>query len=181
MTDIKNIWTDFHKELKCFVLNKTRNAMDADDILQDVFVKIIQNQDKVSQAVNVRHYIYGIVRNTVNDYFRKQRSNTYDHEVPEVLSECETETLNEKIAACCLKLFIQQLPDSYRDALLITEFQQLSQKQLAEQLNISYSGAKSRVQRGKEKLKELILDCCAYQSDVYGNLRLGDQKDCFCP
>lgn len=181
MTDIKNIWIDFHKELKCFVLNKTRNAMDTDDILQDVFVKIIQNQDKVSRAVNIRHYIYGIVRNTVNDYFRKQRSGTYDHEVPEVLSEAESETLNEKIAACCLKLFIQQLPEAYRQALLVTEFQQLSQKQLAQQLNISYSGAKSRVQRGKEKLKELILDCCAYQSDVYGNLRPGDQKDCFFP
>jgi RNA polymerase sigma-70 factor, ECF subfamily len=181
MTDIKNIWTDFHKELKGFVLSKTRNAMDTDDILQDVFVKIIQNQDKVSQAINVRHYIYGIVRNTVNDYFRKRKSNACDHEAHDILSEAESESLNEKIAACCLKLFIQQLPEAYRQALLVTEFQQLSQKQLAEQLNISYSGAKSRVQRGKEKLKELILNCCAYKSDAYGNLMIGDQKDCFCP
>lgn len=181
MTDIKNIWIEFHKELKGFVLNKTRNAMDTDDILQDVFIKIIQNQDKVLQAGNVRHYIYAIVRNTVNDYFRKLKSNPCDHEVPDILSEAESESLNEKIAACCLKLFIQQLPESYRQALLITEFQQLSQKQLAGQLNISYSGAKSRVQRGKEKLKALILNCCAYKSDAYGNLMGGEQKECFCP
>lgn len=181
MEAIKNIWIDFHKELKGFVLNKTRNAMDTDDILQDVFLKIIQNQDKVLQAANVRHYLYGIARNTVNDYFRKQKSASYDQEIPDLVSEAEAESINEEIAACCLKLFIRQLPESYRQALLVTEFQQLSQKQLAEQLNISYSGAKSRVQRGKEKLKELILNCCAYHSDAYGNLMIQEQKDYFCP
>ncbi len=46
----------------------------------------------------------------------------------------------------------------------------LSQKELAKRLNISHSGAKSRVQRGREKLKQLILECCALKSDVYGNL-----------
>jgi RNA polymerase sigma-70 factor (ECF subfamily) len=79
-----------------------------------------------------------------------------------------------------VKPFIQKLAPNYRDALLITEFQNISQKELAQKLNISYSGAKSRVQRGKEKLKELILNCCLVQTDTYGNVLNGEDKDCAC-
>lgn len=178
--EVTIIWTDFHKELKAFILNKTRNSTDTDDILQDVFIKIIRNIDKINQAENLRHYLYGIVRNAINDYFRNRKLIIDDTEIEENLTEEDAQSLNTTIAECCIKPFINKLPDNYREALLITEFQNVSQKELAEKLNISYSGAKSRVQRGKEKLKELILKCCAYQSDKYGNLIDKDDKNCEC-
>lgn len=180
-TDIATIWTDFHKELKAFIQNKTRNTADTDDILQDVFIKIIQNFDKVNQSENLRHYLYGIVRNAVNDHFRNRKPIPESDDIKEELTEEETQTLNTTVAECCIKPFINKLPEQYREALLITEFQNVSQKDLAEKIGISYSGAKSRVQRGKEKLKELILDCCAYESDRYGNLINGKEKNCSCP
>ena len=180
--EVTNIWTDFHKELKGFIYNKTRNSADTDDILQEVFIKIIRNIDKVNQSENLRQYLYGIVRNTINDYFRNQKTILTENEIEDKLSEVETQTLNSTIAECCIKPFINKLPDNYKEALLITEFQDISQKELAEKLNISYSGAKSRVQRGKEKLKELVLNCCAYESDVYGNLisNKDDNNNCGC-
>jgi RNA polymerase sigma-70 factor (ECF subfamily) len=177
-SEVATIWTDFHKELKVFILNKTRNATDTDDILQDVFIKIIHNIDKVNQAENLRHYLYGIVRNAINDYFRNRKPILDHSEIEEKLTEEEAQSLNTTIAECCIKPFINKLPGNYRDALLITEFQDISQKELAEKLNISYSGAKSRVQRGKEKLKDLLLQCCAYKSDVYGNII--DVENCDC-
>ena len=179
-TEVTNIWTDFHKELKAFILNKTRNSADTDDILQEVFLKIIRNIDKVNQAENLRHYLYGIVRNAINDYFRNRKQIVDNTEIEEKITEEETQSLNTTIAECCIKPFINKLPNNYREALLITEFQDISQKELAERLNISYSGAKSRVQRGKDKLKELILNCCACQSDKYGNLIETENKNCGC-
>jgi len=179
-TEVTNIWTDFHKELKAFIFNKTRNSADTDDILQEVFIKIIRNIDKVNQAENLRHYLYGIVRNTINDYFTNRKQIVDNKEIEEKITEEESQSLNTTIAECCIKPFINKLPDNYREALLITEFQDISQKDLAERLNISYSGAKSRVQRGKEKLKELILNCCSYQSDKYGNLIDAENKNCAC-
>lgn len=179
-TAVTNIWTDFHKELKGFILNKTRNSADADDILQDVFIKIIRNIDKVNQAENLRQYLYGIVRNSINDYFRNKHHDINDLVIQDNFTEEETQTLNATIAEYCIKPFIHKLSENYRDALLITEFQDVSQKELAEKLNISYSGAKSRVQRGKEKLKDLILNCCAYESDRYGNLIDTEKKNCNC-
>ncbi len=179
-TDVTTIWTDFHKELKDFIAKKIRNSADTDDILQEVFIKIIRNIGKVKQSENLRQYLFGIVRNSINDYFRNKRHDINDIEIPEKLSEEEAHSLNATIADCCIKPFINKLPGKYREALLITEFQDVSQKDLAEKLNISYSGAKSRVQRGKEKLKELILNCCACESDHYGNLIGIEKNNCNC-
>ncbi|MBC6109870.1 RNA polymerase sigma factor SigZ [Pedobacter fastidiosus] len=180
VTEITKIWADFHQELKAFIFNKTRNTVDTDDILQDVFIKIMLNIDRISKAENLRHYLYGIVKNAIADYFRSRKQVIDNPEIEEGFTEEDTQTLNETIANCCIKPFINKLPDNYRDALLITEFQNISQKELASKLNISYSGAKSRVQRGKEKLKALILNCCAYQSDRYGNIIDPENKNCGC-
>lgn len=180
-TAVTTIWNDFHQELKAFIFNKTKNSADTDDLLQEVFLKIMGNLDKVSQAENLRPYLYGIVRNSIHDYFRKQKQIIDATDLEATITAEETHSLNATIAECCIKPFIHKLPIKYREALLITEFQDISQKDLAEQLNLSYSGAKSRVQRGKEKLKALILDCCAYQSDNYGNLTEHEDRSCGCP
>jgi len=65
---------------------------------------------------------------------------------------------------------MQRLPQKYLEALELYEFQGLSQKELSEKLGISYSGAKSRVQRGRKKLKYLLEGCCHIESDRYGNI-----------
>lgn len=179
-TEVTTIWINFHKELKAFILNKTRNSADTDDILQDVFIKIIRNIDKVNQAENLKNYLYGIVRNSINDYFKNKKIASTSVEIVEKITEEDTQSLNRTIAECCIKPFINKLPNDYREALLLTEFQNISQKELAEKLNISYSGAKSRVQRGREKLKQLIQDCCSYESDNYGNLIAIENKNCGC-
>lgn len=181
MNDItENIWNDFHKELKYFILKKVKDESTANDILQEVFLKIIDNADKITQAKSVQQYIYGIARNVTIDHFRKStKKNGIENEYA-LISEEETKSLNATIADCCIKPFIKQLPDKYQVALIKSEFENISQKELAKQLDISYSGAKSRVQRGKEKLKELILACCNFPSDSYGNLSDTEGKNCGC-
>jgi RNA polymerase sigma-70 factor (ECF subfamily) len=52
----------------------------------------------------------------------------------------------------------------------MTELEGMKLKDYAEKVNISLSNAKMRVQRGKEKLKEIIMDCCTYDFDKFGNI-----------
>ena len=178
--DITKIWDNFHKELRAFIQNKTRNQADTDDILQDAFVRIIRNWKRVNQSENIRLYLYGIVRNTMYDHFKKH-SKVFDGPgLEEVFTDEETQDLNTTVADHCVQPFIKKLPDHYREALMLTEFQDISQKDLAVKLGITYSGAKSRVQRGKEKLKELLLGCCPYKSDTYGNLISNETNNCSC-
>ncbi|MCM4151127.1 RNA polymerase sigma factor SigZ [Arenibacter sp. N53] len=175
------IWRDFSWELKGFIQKKVKEESLADDILQDVFIKIINNMDKVSNSRNMRQYLFGMTRNAIVDHFRNTSFMSKVDEIAEPFSEDEIESFNRTIADCCIRPFINQLPDRYQEALLKTEFDGLSQKDLAKKLNITYSAAKSRVQRGREKLKELILQCCALQTDVYGNLSGKEHKKCKCP
>ena len=65
---------------------------------------------------------------------------------------------------------VESLPDDYRQALLLTEYEGLTQRELAERLGLSVSGAKSRVQRAREKLKEMLLDCCHFEFDRLGRV-----------
>ncbi|MEM6630296.1 MAG: RNA polymerase sigma factor SigZ [Bacteroidota bacterium] len=168
---IEQVWRDFHQELKGFIQQKVGSPFEADDILQEVFVKVILNQEKVFQAHNIRQYLYGMVRNTTIDFLRKRRNQDVEIEEALIFSEEESESLNRTLAESCIRPFINELPEMYREALLCSELEGLPQKELAHQLGISYSGAKSRVQRGREKLKSSILDCCQLYSDSYGNLR----------
>ncbi len=180
--DVAHIWNQFHKELRGFIAKKIRNPADTDDILQEVFVKIIRHADKIKQAENMRSYLYGMVRNAVNTYFQQRQSQHLhtDTAIVADISASEADTLKTTIGECCVRPFIQQLPEKYKEALLLAEFQGVSQKDMAEQLQISYSGAKSRVQRGREMLKDRILNCCAYESDRYGNLIESECRDKSC-
>lgn len=179
-SDIQFIWDNFHKELKVFILHKTHNAADTDDILQDVFIRIIHHIDKVNQSTNVRHYLFSMVRNAVYDHFKNKQPLVEVLEIEDMLTEDDEQNLNTAVAECCIKPFIKKLPSHYREALEISEFQNISQKDLAQKLGISYSGAKSRVQRGKEKLKALLLECCPYKSDIYGNILSAEKNNCQC-
>ena len=177
---IEQIWKDFHNELKAFIQQKVGNSFEADDILQEVFIKVILNQDKVFTAQNLRQYLYGMVRNTTIDFLRKKRNQEVEIEETMAFTEGESESLNTTLAESCIRPFINELPEMYRDALLYSELEGLPQKELANQLGISYSGAKSRVQRGRDKLKNSILECCQLYSDCYGNLRWEKEENGSC-
>ena len=174
---IQDIWNHFSDELRRFILRRVQDASLADDLLQEVFVKILTNLDKVKRADNLQQYLYAITKNKVIDHL-KIKTHLPQTAIPD-LAEEEVSQLNATIAECCIKPFIQKLPEKYREALLATEFEGLSQKELAQRLQLSYSGTKSRVQRGKEKLKELVQCCCAIQADKYGNIQsaqIGSRK-----
>ena len=74
---------------------------------------------------------------------------------------------------------LERLPEHYREALVLTEYQGLTQKELAERLGLSFSGAKSRVQRAREKLKQLMLECCHFEFDCLGRV-IDYQPRCCC-
>ena len=112
-----------------------------------------------------------LTRNIINDYYRdrKKRLDSLPVIGEKMTDDIEPHTKHEYFSNC-VPTFLDALPEKYREALYLVEIEGLSQKELAERLNISYSGAKSRVQRGREKLKEALLECCRISTDVYGNV-----------
>jgi RNA polymerase sigma-70 factor (ECF subfamily) len=163
----QQIWTDFSYGLKQFIIRRIPDAADAEDILQDVFHKIHRNIDSLKADNKLQAWVYQITRNAIIDYYRRQKVMV---ELPETLAEPMDEAETHDIAACCLKPMIDSLPEKYRQALVLTEFEGLSQKTMAETLGISFSGAKSRVQRARQQIKEQLLNCCHLEFDRLGHV-----------
>ena len=170
MNTTTKIWNDFHQELQGFALKRLGHLQDAEDVLQEVFLKVFNNLDKVHRADNIQQYLYAMVRNAINDHFRREDRNKSALQNQTDFSEEEWEEMSQTLFECCINPFMQQLPEKDREALVLTEMEGVSQKELAKRWGISYSGAKSRVQRARERLKAVVMDCCEFQVDAYGNV-----------
>ncbi|WP_394772679.1 sigma-70 family RNA polymerase sigma factor [Flavobacterium sp.] len=154
--EIQNIWKDLHYELQKFIFSKVQNKQISEDILQDVFVKIQLHVHTLKDSSKLTSWVYQITRNTILDYFRKDKNIDSLENIDIIDDDADVDFSN---LANCINSKINNLPDKYKEALLLTILKDFNQRELAEYLEISYSGAKSRVQRGKEKVKILVLNC----------------------
>jgi RNA polymerase sigma-70 factor, ECF subfamily len=157
---------------------RVKDQSTREDLLQEIFIKFASRLDTVKHRDNLCAYLYRITDNTIIDYYRRESRLLFTDNEREFDQAILTPAIDNhyKLADCCLKEFINQLSPPYREALTLTELEGQSQKEVAKKLGLSYSGLKSRVQRAREKLKEMILDCCDYEFDKYGNI-VGCRKD----
>ncbi|MES2762339.1 MAG: RNA polymerase sigma factor SigZ [Bacteroidota bacterium] len=178
MTTTETIWKGFHSELFNFINKRVKDRDVSKDILQDVFIKIHLKLKTLNDKDKLASWVYQITRNSILDHFKKQKLQV---SLPESLIELKEEKVFNEELANCLKPMIEQLPDNYKEAILQTEIGTLSQKEYAEKLGISYSGAKSRIQRARQQLHSLFNECCSIESDKYGNIMEHIcKKDCGC-
>ncbi|KIL37155.1 hypothetical protein SD70_31000 [Gordoniibacillus kamchatkensis] len=181
-----DIWKDFHEALLTFIKKRVNNKYDAEDILQEVFRKIHSSVHLLTDEKKLRSWIYHIARNSITDHYRaaakrKEAETSFDAGLDFPEPSDENSNFNQVVSSW-LKCFIQGLEEKYREAIMLTEFENLTQRELADRLGISVSGAKSRVQRGREKVKELLLECCRIERDRLGNVIDAQPKtnDCSC-
>jgi RNA polymerase sigma-70 factor, ECF subfamily len=163
------IWDEFGHILLSFISKRVAVPEDADDILQDVFIKIHSRIDTLQDSERLVPWLYQIARHTIIDYYRRRKPVIV---LPE-LAVVEEDPFEEEPAAqlaAGLHEFLTCLPEKYQRAVTLSELEGLKQADVAERLGISLSGAKSRVQRGRQLLKEALLDCCHFEFDRRGSL-----------
>lgn len=176
-TSVYSSWLKVQQELKMFVLKKVRDNDLAEDIVHDVFLKVHSKHHQLHDANKLTGWIFKVARNSIIDQFRKERRNI---SLEDLDWEEEEHALNNCVADCLNEL-VKTLPPKYQEALELTEKQNHSQYQLAEELGISYSGAKSRVQRARQKLRDKLDTLYFIEADKYGNIiRCEDRKPCAC-
>ncbi|MGB6154136.1 MAG: sigma-70 family RNA polymerase sigma factor [Pricia sp.] len=167
--EIKAIWIDLNEELYKFILGKVKNEQASKDLHQEVFLKVQTKIHQLKHTSKLTSWVYQIARNTILDHFRKsssKHSQIDDLDIPETVGE----DFDYSRLSACINQKIETLSAEHKEAVMLTSFQDYSQKQLAEHLKISYSGTKSRVQKAREILKENILDCPNVASDKTGKL-----------
>ncbi len=165
---IEAVWTEFADKLGRFIRARVADPATAEDILQDVFLKIHGRLDQLKDPAGLQSWLYLIARNAIIDHYRTRKpTSELDESLPAEPPAHDPELEGLKTA---FHRMIYGLPPLYRDALVLTELEGLTQKELAGRLGISLSGAKSRVQRGRELLKHAMLDCCHLEFDRRGKI-----------
>lgn len=167
--DIEQILSEFKQELFHFVRKHIKDEDAAKDIHQEILIKIFTKHEMLKKEDSLKSWIYQIARNSITDYFRKTKFN--ETEISENFFSDESEPTEENELIPFIKPFIQQLSSNYKQALEFTELENNSQKELAKKMNISYSGAKSTVQRARLQLKKVFEQCCKIEADKYGSIR----------
>lgn len=174
----EELWQLLHDGLRGFIARRANDEGHVDDILQDVFVQVHRQLDKISDPRRIVSWIYQVTRNAIVDHYRKPGRR---REVPAGLNS-ELEVLNEVSAtsemtrqgdaaepraelAGCLRPMIERLSRNYREAIILVELEGFTQQAAAKQMGISLSGMKSRVQRGRKQLKQMLDECCVIELD----------------
>jgi len=166
MHNAETIWRTYHAKLLNFIKNRVSQQLDAEDLLQEIFIKALPKLNDLKESSKLESWLFQITRNTIIDYYRtnKVSENLPDWLTTEDLGNQFEETeLNRQALSECLTPLIDALPTDYRLAIHQSEIQGLTQQNIADLDGLSLSGAKSRVQRGRALLKDLLHQCCEFE------------------
>jgi RNA polymerase sigma-70 factor (ECF subfamily) len=172
----EQVWRALHADLRRYLLRRVGSEAAADDLLQEVFLRIHSRIGSLADTDRLHAWVYRIAGNLVIDHYRAAAK----RETPAALAEtagaatptsaaAADEDVNGEVALWLANM-VEHLPETYREAVRLSELQQVPQAEIARRLGLSLSGAKSRVQRGRELLKASLDRCCRFELDSRGNL-----------
>jgi len=168
--NFEQIWQEYHDRLLGFIDRRVSDRSMAEDLLQEVFLKIYSHQDTLKDNSKLQSWVYHIARNVIIDHYRSRKTSV---SLPETLASPEGESAADRASsemAGCMIPLIQALPEPYREAVMLFEIKGLPQSEIALIQGISLSGVKSRVQRGRKMLKESLVNCCRFEFDRRGTM-----------
>jgi RNA polymerase sigma-70 factor (ECF subfamily) len=171
MTELE-AWPLFNQKLRAYIGRRV-DASFVDDILGDILLRVAEHRDQFDNADNPLAWLYRVAGNIVTDHYRRravERKAIQQAGTGEMEGASSNETDGYAELAQCLTPMIRQLPEDYRNALLLTDIEGITQTAAAAQLGLSVSGMKSRVQRGREQLKKALQRCCAIEVNKQGRI-----------
>jgi len=140
--------------------------------LQYVFLRVQRKATELPTITNLRAWLFQITRHALIDHQRAHTKRKTE-ELPESIAADSTDPILERVReklALCLCVMIDQLPEPYASALRLVELQELPQAKAAKELGISLTALKSRVRRGRERLKDVLLECCQFEVSAGGRV-----------
>lgn len=177
---LEAVWRKHRDELKAFIVRRVKSPAEAEDILQDVFLKMLSSLNARNKVAHPRAWLFAIARNAVVDHFRLRRPMI---PLPEDLAgHCPDAGSGpmEEIGNC-LAPMMEALPPKIREALVLADRDGMKQRQVAERLGVSLPAVKSRILRGRSQMRRMIEDCCHLELDARGNIMGFVHRQSGCP
>lgn len=160
-------WNEYRAQLLAFIRAKVRSREDSDDILADVFLKLARQTELARIPRKLPNWLYRVTNNAIIDYYRARRPLetlpeewVRDEPAPEAIST---------LSACIMPI-LEELPETYRIPLLLSEIRGKKHREVADELRLSVSAVKSRILRGRKRLKDIMAKRCRFHYDKHGKL-----------
>ena len=165
--DFNELYQAHHRRVYNFCLNYLQNAQDAEDVTQEVFVRVYRKMDSFNHDAQWSTWIYRITVNCCIDFVKaKKRSKRFGFMVSLFHDETQEPrreladfdhpgvALEHKEAVANLLAQIDSLPENQKTALLLSKLEQRSQKEVAAIMDISEKAVESLLHRAKENLQK---------------------------
>lgn len=183
LPDFSWIYEAYHGKVLAYAA-KLLGRDDADDVAQEVFVKVARSLETLAEPSKLTSWIYAVTLNTIRDAARK-RSSRVDRpsgspdsarrdgerdapisDIPDAGSRTPEETaIRNEMVACYLD-YVKQLPRNYYAVYVLSEFEDLSYEDIARRLSLSLGTVKIRLHRARARLqKELRRNCQCYYNE----------------
>lgn len=167
MSCLMNAWHRHEAELHGWLQKRLGNRSDAEDMLQDLFLKAICQQDRFCEMDNARAWLFEVARNAVIDRLRLTREQV---ELPADLVTVVEEIAPVDSLATCLPRVLSELSAEDREAIMLCDLEGMSQRAYAELKGISLPGAKSRIQRARKRMRAQLATACQVRFDAAGQV-----------
>lgn len=162
----------YSSRLYGYFYRRTGSRHDAEDLLQEVFVRLVRMVDQYEHDGRFDAWLFRIAANLIRDRLRRARrmsdlhvpaGNSADgagllHEVPDTSARPPDFDLNRSEQIDRLQQAIEQLPDPEREVICLRHFSQMSFKEVAEVMDTPLGTALARAHRGLARLRELMED-----------------------
>jgi RNA polymerase sigma-70 factor (ECF subfamily) len=157
-------WRDVIARLTQWARQRVGDPAEADDLVQDILERLVRHGERLVTVGNPLGWIHRIARNALIDHYRRPKPHVT---VPEGLSSATADTMEASRGALaeCLRPLLIQLDPQSREALLATDLGGKSQVEAAREAGLTVSTMKSRIQRGRQKLRDTVLQCCHVELD----------------
>lgn len=158
-----------HDFLSNLALKITRNEDDAQDLVQETFLRAFRFFDKYEPGTNCKAWLYRILKNTFINHYRKQhrRPSEVDFETIEETQESQVkhttyrpgdpeETLINSLLKEDVRQAFEQLPDDYREALILSLVEGFSYREIAEMMGCPIGTVMSRIHRARKLMQRQL-------------------------
>jgi len=171
--EARGAWKELEQHLRPYLARRVASSADIDDLLQDIFVRMHQGLGSLRDEERFGGWVYRIANTALIDKARQRARAPHLSSNEDTAAAAPVDASDDALQSDlgeCVALFVGRLPSPYREAVTLTELEGLTQKQAAEMLGISLSGLKSRVQRGRDKIRHMFEECCQISVDCRGRV-----------
>tara|TARA_R110001583_G_scaffold28426_3_gene100891 strand:- start:3573 stop:4121 length:549 start_codon:yes stop_codon:yes gene_type:complete len=177
-------WNENEQAIKNWLLKQTGNSDQTQDLLQDLFIKAMQNKERFCTLTDAKSWLFKVCKNSLIDSYRESYRKTHlqidtvcdQLDITGEHNKDENDNRNTPLLSLqnCLVRVISELNEEDKQVIEQCDMQGLSQAEYAKKYHLTLSATKSRIQRARKKLRQQMVLSCNVKFDH-------DKVCCFTP